>query len=1617
MSSSSSTSSSLAMDRGEDDYELLRQDHHNDMTTSSESVNQQRAGAAELNQSEDDGTEAMDVDDYIGGGEALIGLKTVEAQDDGSNCPICLDGGGVDAAEEKTTTEAWVETPCSHRFHSRCLETWAQVKLGTCPMCRRALTAAAAATTAEEDVLAADPLVADPLLARSVRVVSVTHVQPEQTTGEMPPAAGDGGDHDDIVRLSFYDVMFVSTMPIQRLFFYEGVDLPPFPSLVSSLRSSLAAALAVFLPIAGKLTFRAARGDVVLDFSPAAVSPGVKFVEAEYYDTALDDMRRLAGDVEHHVEAFMELVPELEVERLPAPVLAVQVTRPACRNDDDAVGVVAVGVSMHHAVADGQSLWQFMKAWSAAAMVGSPAAPGLLPPTFDRALIRHRRADELTSKFLHLSSPTLPEAQFEVKLSRVAADVIKGQRTRTFLLRADQIRSLKRRISASLRIAAGEPPRDAPAITAYVAIASLVWTSVVRAKPHDAADEAYLMVTADCRRRLRPPIDPGYFGNCVAACYARANVGALRRRGDDDEGLARAAAAIGAAIREQLDDPLGDIEGWLQFHLSLPPARLTAVGSSHRFMAYETDFGWGAPSRVELVSPFARELVMLLGAADGGVQVSVSLDEAHMDAFETSWFQTAVAGKHTSISESETGREQLHNRLSTYVAISSPAIRMSSLVRVLRVSHVHPDEVAVGGAWPPPPRAVKLSFLDSFHVNRVAIQRLFFYEGDDLPPFHTTVLSLQSSLAAALAVFLPLAGKLAYLPESGDVVIDYSPDAVSPGVEFVEAEYSGSVDDMRRIAGDDEHQTEAFIQLVPDLDVSRLPAPLLAVQVTRASDDDGAGGSAVVAVGVAIHHGVADGQSVWQFIKAWAAAARGGSPEGPGLVPPTFDRSMIRHPEGDELAHRILHMKSPSLPVVTPRPTPDITQLRRRTFLLRAGEIRSLKQRISESKAMAGGEHQLHHPPSTYVAISSLVWTSIVRAKSLHAADDDYVYFMVSADCRRRLRPPADESYFGNCVGVCFARSSAGDLCCDDDEAGLARAAAAIQTAIREELEVEDPVANPDRWIERLAAIPRGRLTAAGSSHRYMAYETDFGWGAPRRVELVTVYGDEVVMMLGAADGGVQVSVVLRRALMDAFAANFRRQLLSESRSLVRVLGVSHVHPDEVAVAGAWPPPPRAVKLSFLDNLQLSKAAIQRLFFYDGGNLPPFESVVRSLQSSLAAVLAVFLPLAGKLAYLPDSGDVVIDYSPDAVSPGVKFVEAEYSGTVDDMRRLASDDEHQTEAFLELVPQLEVSMLPAPLLAVQVTRPRDDNVGGGGAVAVGVAIHHGVADGQSVWQFIKAWAAAARGGSPAGQGLVPPTFDRSMIRHPTADSHELAHMILHKMSPALPVVTPHSTPADMTQQRRRTFLLSAGEIQSLKQRISESKTGGEQLHNRLSTYVAISSLAWTSIVRAKCGALDAAADDVYFMVSADCRRRLRPPVDEGYFGNCIAIAIARASAGELFDDGAGLVHAATAIQTAIREELEDPMSDAGRWIERLAAIPRGRLTAAGSSHRYMAYETNFGWGAPRRVELVTVYGNELVAMLGGAADGGVQVSVVLRRALMDAFEDNFRRQVVACQTE
>lgn len=121
---------------------------------------------------------------------------------------------------------------------------------------------------------------------------------------------------------------------------------------------------------------------------------------------------------------------------------------------------------------------------------------------------------------------------------------------------------------------------------------------------------------------------------------------------------------------------------------------------------------------------------------------------------------------------------------------------------------------------------------------------------------------------------------------------------------------------------------------------------------------------------------------------------------------------------------------------------------------------------------------------------------------------------------------------------------------------GLVRAAAAVREAVRAYVEVGDPLDDAERWLELHGAVPRERVTQIGASHRFAAHETDFGWGAPSRVELVSVFVGEFVALLGAPDGAVQVSVALDRDRMDGFEANFLSQLQDQGSAWVQLPSV-----------------------------------------------------------------------------------------------------------------------------------------------------------------------------------------------------------------------------------------------------------------------------------------------------------------------------------------------------------------------------------------------------------------------------------------------------------------------------
>ncbi|KAK3122835.1 hypothetical protein QOZ80_8AG0619050 [Eleusine coracana subsp. coracana] len=444
----------------------------------------------------------------------------------------------------------------------------------------------------------------------------------------------------------------------------------------------------------------------------------------------------------------------------------------------------------------------------------------------------------------------------------------------------------------------------------------------------------------------------------------------------------------------------------------------------------------------------------------------------------------------------------------------------AAAVRVLAVSRVAPAAPSSERA------AVRLSFFDTPWIVLPPIQRVFLYSlpDADAASFPAVVERLKHSLAATLALYLPLAGKLAYVADAEDVVVDLADD---PGVAFVEAEAEGF--DVSRLAGDEAHDIQAFLGLVPELDARVLPAPVLSVQVTRL-------GNAGLALGLSVHHAVADGQAVWRFMGAWAAAAREGSPVTKALGLPHYSRDVIRVPGGDEFARQMLKMVAPNLPVANAREY-DFSQrfrLARRTFYLAADDIRRLKKRIDALAAAEeeapGDNKPTTKPVSTFVALSALGWAAFVRAKGLVSGDDTYLIFL--ADLRARLDPPVGDGYLGNCIKGCLAMADAGDLL---GERGLLAAAQAVQASVKE-MEAA-PLAGTERWIERVMQLPFSRLANVAASPRFRVYEaSDFGFGWPQRVELVSMNHDgEMVLVGGRGDGEVQLSVSLDPARIDQF--------------------------------------------------------------------------------------------------------------------------------------------------------------------------------------------------------------------------------------------------------------------------------------------------------------------------------------------------------------------------------------------------------------------------------------------------------------------------------------------------
>ncbi|KAL9422813.1 hypothetical protein AB3S75_034987 [Citrus x aurantiifolia] len=156
---------------------------------------------------------------------------------------------------------------------------------------------------------------------------------------------------------------------------------------------------------------------------------------------------------------------------------------------------------------------------------------------------------------------------------------------------------------------------------------------------------------------------------------------------------------------------------------------------------------------------------------------------------------------------------------------------------------------------------------------------------------------------------------------------------------------------------------------------------------------------------------------------------------------------------------------------------------------------------------------------------------------------DATVMLRVGANCRSRLDPPLPVTYFGNCVSGHGTPAKVSDVV--DPENGIAFVADKLSNLVkglkREVIEgSEEKILNLLKYVKEGGGQAPGRLLGVAGSNRFDVFGSDFGWGKPKRVEIILDRVGSIYLVESRNGGGaVEVGVVLEKPQMEAFSSLF----------------------------------------------------------------------------------------------------------------------------------------------------------------------------------------------------------------------------------------------------------------------------------------------------------------------------------------------------------------------------------------------------------------------------------------------------------------------------------------------
>ncbi|KAM7279439.1 hypothetical protein ACFE04_006573 [Oxalis oulophora] len=433
------------------------------------------------------------------------------------------------------------------------------------------------------------------------------------------------------------------------------------------------------------------------------------------------------------------------------------------------------------------------------------------------------------------------------------------------------------------------------------------------------------------------------------------------------------------------------------------------------------------------------------------------------------------------------------------------------------------------------------------------------------------------------------------------------------------------------------------------------------------------------------------------------------------------------------------------------------------------------------------------------------------------------------------------------------------------------------------------------------------------------------------------------------------------------------------------------------------------IHLTCFDMMWIKFHPVERLFFYEF--TASSSEILHRLKQSLALALSHYRPLAGRITWGPNDPKPYIICSPtDSVAVVVTESHAGNFHNLSSKGNIVKAIELRSYA-----PSLQITDESATIISVKIT------FFPGSGFCLGIAAHHGVFDAKSTIMFMKSWAYLCQNLNQENEKPDPlpaylaPYLDRTvLIKDPTG---KLDMFYLDMWLKWAAMINPEANPrnlnvvefgGDLSEDHvRATFELSPEDIRKLRENVMSKLNSNDNIH--LSSFALTYAYAIVCLVTSK--ALENNVK-VNFTFMADFRSRLIPPLPANYFGNCVGSDMTSTLEAKNLVGKEGLVNVVKDISDSIKSlgkhEYFDRAEDVFKSYMNFEPSPFGLIGVAGWP-KLEFYGVDFGWGRPRKVDVVSIdKGNSFSMAESRDQSRGIEIGIVMTTKVeLQAFASAF----------